>query len=221
MTTTRMISETEGSGALDRVLSWLGWVPRLVGLHLVWVFSAALPGGAAPATTTLLSFLRSSELWHLSRASRWHWFREHFLRDWWSSTLKLGPFLLIATAAAIDLVAVFLGRAPNWFIPWGLSTVLLLGGWSTLAFPHAAALTVLRPQASVSQLWLAALAGPVIMPMTTFAWCVTVCCVLAISLVALPIGLTMGVGLLLITTWLLPLKRWEVRLQVVNTKDTC
>lgn len=185
----------------------LAWVPRLVALHLCWAGLVLLGGvvaGIAPATTTMIAVLRGEERYGTAVAR----FRQELI----GANAAAGPFLLLAGFALLDLVLGVAGLLPAWFVPGGLVASVLLAGAALLALPHALCLRALRPEAAAPVIWRGALAGPVLLPVATGSWAITLAAVVVISLLVKPVALLMGGGILVAVTSLVLHRSWQIRL---------
>lgn len=208
-----------GEGAAGGVMRALAWLPRLLVLHVLWILGTLAGGivlGAAPATVALLHALDAREELPTGTVDRLRWVAARWREELLPAHLALGPFLLIGGAAAANLAAVAVGLAPAWFVPWGVAPSAVIGLWAVLAAQHAAALRVLRPTARTLQLWQAAAAGPVLLPLASLAWIVTIGSTLAASLVIVPLGLLLGAGIVLGATWALMVRIWRARMTMVT-----
>ncbi|WP_106505633.1 DUF624 domain-containing protein [Brachybacterium timonense] len=203
-------------GALTGVMRALAWVPRLVGLHLGWIALVLAGGivlGIGPAGVALVAELeeRSDRPPQLqATAAR---VLGRFRRELVPASLAVGPFLVIGTAAALNLVLAGVGLAPGWFVPYGLGPAAVLLLWAIPAFHHAIVLRVLRPEVSIPDLWRAAAAAPVLLPVASIGWWVTIGSVLVVCAVIVPVGVLMGSGLVVAATWALLLRAWQGRIE--------
>lgn len=225
----RVGPSSEPVGALGGVMAALAWLPRLVGLHLGWVALVVLGGvvgGIAPATATMLALLRGEDLRGqrartatdgsalADRPMRAHVLAvlHRFRRELVAANLAAGPFVLIASAAALNVALGVAGALPLWFFPAGFAASLLLAVLATLALFHALALHALRPVAPAPVIWRGALAGPILLPVATLSWGITLTATVIVSLLVQPVGLLMAGGILVTVTSLVLVRSWQSRL---------
>ncbi|MGP9537147.1 hypothetical protein ACT3SP_04010 [Brachybacterium sp. AOP43-C2-M15] len=123
-----------------------------------------------------------------------------------------GPFVLLAAAAGLNVALGVAGALPAWFFPGGFAASLLLAVLSALALFHALALHCLRPGASAPVLWRGALAGPVLLPIATGSWAITLTATVIVSLLVQPVGLLLAGGILVSVTSLVLVRSWQARL---------
>lgn len=195
-------------GVLGGVMDALAWVPRLVALHLGWtvlVLAGGVIGGIAPATATMLAVLRGEE--------RWAGVLGRFRRELLPANAAAGPFVLLAAVALLDLGLGVAGLLPAWFVPAGLVAAVLVAVPALLALPHALCLHALRPGAPAPVIWRTALAGPVLLPVATASWTITLVAAVLVSLLVRPVGLLMAGGILVTVTSLVLHRTWQSRLE--------
>jgi uncharacterized membrane protein YesL len=205
-------SVTAPGGALAGVMDALAWVPRLVALHLCWtalVLLGGVIGGVAPATATMLAVLRGEEAYARIPA--------RFRRELVPANAAAGPFVLLGTFALLDLGLGVAGLLPAWFMPTGLVVAAPLAVLALLALPHALCLHALRPGAPATVIWRGALAGPVLLPIATGSWAITIMAAVIVSLLVRPLGLLMAGGILVTVTSLVLLRTWQSRLDIVRS----
>jgi hypothetical protein len=82
-----------------------------------------------------------------------------------------------------------------------------------LALPHALCLHALRPGAPAPVIWRTALAGPVLLPVATASWTITLVAAVLVSLLVRPVGLLMAGGILVTVTSLVLHRTWQSRLE--------
>ncbi len=199
---------------MSSVMAVLAWVPRLLVLHLVWVvivLAGAVVGGLAPATVVLVAELREGA--DDGPAARTRRVLDRLRAEAVAANLAAGPFVLIALAAGTNLVLGVAGALPAPFVPVGLPLAALLGVLATLGAAHAVALRVLRPEAPAPLIWRGALAGPVLLPVATASWTITLLATAAASAVIQPLGLLLGGGILVAVTTHVLTRAWQLRLE--------
>ena len=195
-------------GVLEGVMAALAWVPRLVALHLCWtvlVLAGGVLGGIAPATATMLAVLHGEE--------RWSGVPGRFRRELLPANAAAGPFVLLALVALADIGLGIAGLLPAWFVPGGLVAAALVAVPALLALPHALCLHALRPEAPAPVLWRGALAGPVLLPVASASWAITLAAAVLVSLFVRPVGLLMAGGILVTVTSLVLHRTWQSRLE--------
>lgn len=203
-------------GALTGVMRALAWVPRLVGLHLGWIVLVLAGGivlGIGPAGVALIAELeeRSDGPTDLRATATRIWGR--FRRELLPASGAVGPFLVIGAAAALNLLLAGAGLAPGWFVPYGLGPAAVLLLWAIPALHHAIVLRVLRPEVPMPDLWRAAAAAPVLLPVASIGWWITVGSALLACAVIVPLGVLMGSGLVVAASWALLLRAWQGRIE--------
>ncbi len=206
-------------------------------LHIAWL-ALSLLGllvlGWAPATVTLVAALRAraggraeqdgqhpgaeEEVLPTHPRERMRWLLNTFRAELVPANLAVGPFALIALAAAGNVAGALAGIAPSWFGLGGVVASAVVAVYCSLAAAHAAALRVLRPEAPTPVLWRGAAAGPILLPLASGAWVVTVVALAVIGAIIVPVTLLAGAGLLLLVTQLLLVGVWEARLADVTAK---
>lgn len=206
--------EVEARSTSQSIMAALGWIPRLVILHLAWMLLVLMGGvviGLAPATVTMIAVSRRDP--DLARSDGAGFAAgaviTRYRAELWPANRAAGPFVGIGLVAALNVALGIAGALPQWYVPTGFIASVIIGALATAATFHAISLYVLRPGSRAPVLWRAALAGPFIFPVATASWAVTLCATAMMSAIIQPIGWLLSGGILIIATTLILVRTWQ------------
>ena len=210
-------ASSQEPSAVHGIMAVLGWVPRLVLLHLGWVvlvLAGGVVAGLAPATATMLRILRRDPA--AGAAGRLRGVLFMYRAEFLPANRAAGPFMLISLMAGVNIALGILGALPEWFFPAGFLAALLFGAVSTLSSFHAVVIHVLAPDTPAPTVWTGALAGPFLLPVPTVSWVITLGAMVVIGAIIQPVAWLLSGGIMIAVTGAVLARPWQVRLDAAR-----